>query len=89
MPWTGRTQGPRVFPGCLAWPQRMVFAQEISARRRGTSSARISAVGRPAVLTVAARYSPFSVETLTSASAGRPHFLAKPWKAGVGSPSLP
>ena len=80
-PCTGRTHGP------VPLPHRMVLAQEMPARMRGTISASTSRVGRPAIFFVAPRYSPFSVCTRESWSGGRPVLLAKPSRAGVGWPS--
>ena len=65
----------------------MVFGQEISARMRGTSSASTAGAGRPAERSVAPRYSPLAVVTRRTSPGARPHFLAKPWSAGVGEPS--
>ena len=75
MPWTGRTHGPSPLP------HRMVLAQEMPVRMRGTISASTSRVARPAIFLVAARYSPFSVVTRASWSGSRPVRLAKPSRA--------
>ncbi len=68
--------------------QYMFFGQLIVPSCLGRASLKSSALGRPFLVTVAARYSPFSLLIFSRLDTSSPTFFAKACAAAVGFPSL-